>query len=288
MLSSIADLDPITAAGVLARTAVSINAEDNPASAAVVPKELERRRAVLDEIRNRLGISFADMSEESLDRVGDELDSEIEFLIPEDSAAAIESLSNNGRLPSDLFVVAPIKNLADFHGSNFGRELEFIEESVKNAEREQHFGEPAHPKEPFLISLFAKRFTHRFSLKSFTMLVAGQRAGTVLTVCQAWRLYDDLVKIAEGDSLVDVLRKFSDAFAADLLVNGRKGHFFLSEEVTQDPTSISIANPLGRKNREVTWTCFMQSDPARKSMRASLIVGVDLTQYRRVLNERRW
>jgi hypothetical protein len=300
MLAALADLDRMTAVGVVARAAVAMGDEDNPAASFVLPHEMNRRQALLSEIRRKLGIDSADTSIESIDRLGDALESEIDDLVgPTDEEAALEGLAARGDLPSDLFETVVIQNIADFHGRRFAREKELIVDTVRNAEQEQHFGEPQKPSDPFLISLFSKRFPDRFPLRSFTMLVAGQRNGTVLVVHEAWRIYGDLVDIGAASDLVDLLRRFSDVFGAEIEVNDRRGHFFLSESIKgplefsihMAPSEIDAGDSKRAKKqvqKKISWSYFVQNDPVQDGRRASLVMATDLMKYQGVLESRGW
>lgn len=216
---------------------------------------------------------------------------------PTDTQKALANLSAQGDLPSDLFEVVAIPNIIQFYGKRFDQEEKIIRETVSKADQEQHFGPPVAIGEPFLISLFTKHYPNKFPLRSFTMLVAGQRTGLVLTVQQAWRVYADLVDTVSAKTLVDLLRNFSNAFKAELLVNGKKGNFFLSENIRDDHpsgTEITILHPTDKHGNPAkgthtqTVSCFEQKDPISRGTRVSLIVGVNLTKYKAVLEERAW
>jgi hypothetical protein len=158
-----------------------------------------------------------------------------------------------------------------------------IEDSVHHLDRQQHFGPPAKPREPFLISLFAKWFRDEFPFKSFLMLVAGQRRGQSIEVHQAWRLYPSYVKFSDEMDLVDLLRSFADTYGVDLAVGGYTGHFILAAEI-DSPAQITVRVP---DNTTATVSHFWQADPKTGKRQAALIVGINLDLYERTLRKMR-
>ena len=151
-----------------------------------------------------------------------------------------------------------------------------IERTIRSPDREQHYGPSDRPDTPSLISLFARQFKTPWPFKDFTMLVGAQRDKLILNVHQAWRLYPSIVD-NRGASLVDLLRRFADAYGYDIEVAGQNGHFFLSAEHPV-PTSHTIQLPHG-KTKTVYVGQFTQAGTA------SLIVAIDMDRYRGTLEK---
>lgn len=295
MISALSDFDKMTAAGILARAALAILDNDNPAVTPVIPREAELREVIIEELRKSLGVSLDDRSPATLARIGDLLDHESDLLIgPVDSEAALRRLSEKGELPSDLFRIRIIPNIQEFHGKKFQREQELIEQTVRLPDKEQHFGPAANPGEPYLISLFAKYFPNQYALRSFTMLVVGKRNDLELEVHQAWRIYHDLVSLEGVSDLIELLRRFADKFGSEIELGGKRGHFILSADLPRDkPVEFGVtAREPDQERKEtkkrITFSFFVQRNPLGSDNQAALAVGVDLSQYAALLKSRGW
>ena len=297
MTATLEDFDRITAAGILARAAVYIEDGDNPAGALKLPGEGAIREALFAEVRRVHGIAANDQSPKTLERVGDALDIKRDSLfVSFDSRPVLLRLSNKGELPSDLYQIEIIEPIGQFHGRKFLREKELIERTVRLPDQEQHYGPPETPEEPFLISLFAKAIPNQYPLRSFTMLVAGQRNGLVLNVHQAWRIYPTIVNLDGISSLVEILSRFADVFGAEIQVGDQKGHFIRVANLPKNEelrTTFNISIPIlvpGKKsvNRTITVTSFVQRNPLGETNQAALIIGIDLNRYRDVLASHGW
>jgi hypothetical protein len=296
MIAALDRFDKITAAGILARAALAVEDEGNPAASTKLPGEEYLRRSLVEELRRRLQIKPDDHSVKTLERLGEALDNECDALLePTDTESALKRLAEKGDLPSDLYELDIISSIADFHGKKFENEKRLIELTVHAPEHEQHYGPPANPNDPFMISLFAKFFPDQYSLRSFTMLVAGQRQGLVLHVHQAWRVYPSLVNLDGVDDLVTMLRRFSDAFGADIEIGGQKGPFILAANLpTGVPveTSLTFVDPAGPgkqpQKRLLTVSSFVQPSPRDGQNQIALATGIDLSRYREAIKERGW
>lgn len=295
--SALSKFDPIVAAGILARAALAVTDNSNPAGEERIQNEHQIRLEILNAIRGSLGVPFDDNSPETIEKIGDALDAECELLVGTgDQKSTLSNLSSEGRIPSDLFEIEVVNNIEKFHGNKFHKEKELIDLTVKSPDQEQHYGEPIVDGAPFLISLFAKSFTNKFPLRNFMMLVAGQRKGLALEVHQAWRIYTDLVDIHGVTSLVEILERFSNKFGAEIEVGGKIGHFFKSVKVQEDenfPPTINVQirrSPSGKKLKKslITVTSFYQQDQDDKGKNAALVVAIDLVLYEEVLKMRGW
>src|SRR3989344_6183160 len=101
MISTLEKFDNVTAAGILARAALSIEDQDNPAGTPKLPEEMGLRLTVLIEARRMLGVLPNDQSPQTLERLGEILDTECESLIGQtNSNLALRRLSARGELPS--------------------------------------------------------------------------------------------------------------------------------------------------------------------------------------------
>jgi hypothetical protein len=283
MIKFLNALDRTTAAGLLARAALSLGYEDNPV-APVVKGEEKIRSALVDEARQRLGVASNDNRPETIERIADLLDNESDQLLaPPDTEAALARLAERGDLPSDLYEIEIIPNVIQIHGKHFPLEKAIIETTVRAPTLEQHFGPPRNPHEPAMISLFARTFRTKWPLKDFVMLVAAKREGFRLYVHQAWRIYPSRVDLRGLKTLVTWLSRFADAYGTEIEVEGKRGHFFRFATGFV-PDSFNIV--YDGKPREITVSQFTQIglDGTKQS---ALIVAIDLVKYGKMLEDLR-
>jgi hypothetical protein len=282
MIEMLDHYDKRIAAGLLARAALALKSGESGLSASpVVENEGALRASLIAQARARLGIEPDDQSPEVIERIGSYFDEESERLIGEPhTTAAVQRLIERGDFPSDLYEVRVIPNISEFLGKAFEQERTLIERTIRMPLKEQHFGPPTTESEPYLISLFARPFKTPFPYRDFMMLVAGQRGEKrIFQVHQAWRLYASKVPTEGSADLVDLLRRFADVYGADIEVDGRRGHFFLTAETVAPP---EIRVELGGK-KTIMVTGFVQIDPATHHRHAALVVSVDLNRYRHTL-----
>ena len=294
MMSSLREYDSITALGILARAALSLEDKYNPAAADKLSDELQIRESLIKEIRKKLGINPYDSSSAALDRLADALDSESNSLIEEtNDSATIKRLADKGELPSDIFEINIIDTIKNYFGRKYDVERKLIEDTIRLPDSEQHYGPPLESNDPFLISLFSKHFPSRNPKNSFTMLVAGERSnGVKLSIHQAWRIYKDKSYFEGVTDLVDMLRRFADEFGAEIEVGEKKGHFFLTADIPgSNPIQYNIhidnKKSVSTKPHEIIVTHFVQTDQYGKK-RAALIVAIDLIKYRKTLKLHGW
>ena len=274
----LAQFDSRTAVGILARAALSLQGEGNPAAQEHVKSEATIRDALIREARKALGISNDDHSPEQIERVSDYLEERSDALIGKrDLSGVYERLLESGNLPSDLFRIQIENHLPSNLAALWPGEKTLIEKTIRQPTREQHFGNHKLRGEPNLISLFARPFYTPFPFKNFIMLVAAQRMKDfTLTVPQAWRIYPALVNLANAKDLVEYLQRFADRYGFEITLGDKKGKFFLSSEVIPPP-AITI-DRRGRKE-VVTVTHFFQRDPVTKEQTAALTIATNLDQY---------
>jgi hypothetical protein len=113
----------VAGASLLARAALSLGyvEETNGEEESIVAQ-------LIDETRQRLGISREDNEPATLSRIADFLDSESDKLLsPTNMELALTRLAERGDLPSDLYEIEIIKNVSDIYGSNFPLEKSLIE-----------------------------------------------------------------------------------------------------------------------------------------------------------------
>jgi hypothetical protein len=231
MINAVKSFDPVTAAGILSRAALSVGYLDDPIGDNSISRRAkddnELIARVIDEARDQLGLTPDDNDPNSFDKIADLLDEEAEKLAsPRNTKAALFRMAARGDLPSDLYEIEIIPNVADIYGKQFALEKELIETTIRAPNLEQHYGPSSKPNEPTMISLFLKSFQTTWPLRNFSIVVAAQRDGFRLVVHQAWRIYPSVVKLDGVGTPIDWLRKFADVYGSEIEVEGKKGHFF--------------------------------------------------------------
>lgn len=285
MMQVLEKFDERTALGILARAALALEDEGNPDARFTLDGEEVIRSIVLHEARKHLHLQPEDTRPETIEKLSDFLDDESDRLAGvTDTTSALNRLAERGDLPSDLYTIDIISNIAHFHGNRFALEKQLIEATIRFPNQEQHFGPERNLSEPTLISLFARPFKTRFPFKDFTMLVAAARtAGLGLTVHQAWRIYPAFIKTDNVKNLVELLHRFADAYGHDIEIGGEKGHFFLLLDKLVPP-QIDVPIP-GGKPKSITVSQFLQKDRLTGRSFSALVVAIDLEQYRAVLDQ---
>jgi hypothetical protein len=292
MSTAIGKFDRVTAAGILARAALAVENKDNPAAQPTVPNEAVIRSKVIEDISRRYGISPSD-TKESREQLCDALDKESdELLDPINAEAALERLAESGDLPSDLYKVAIVPNVEQIYGSKFPKEKQLIEETVHAPDLEQHYGPPKTPEDPHLISLFTKTFHDKYPLRSFIMLVAGERKELTLTVYQAWRLYPSDINLTDVSSPLEMLKRFAGVFGTDVSTGNQHGSVILIGDVPDGGQLVfqgKVPEPMkGRSSRTFTFSYFVQQRAGIGGRRAALLVAIDLDKYRDALADHGW
>lgn len=299
MISVLKQFKPRTAAGILARTALFLDDETNPAARSHVENEHAVRHALLQEVRNALGVPASDNSAETNERIGDVLDKELDLIAGEtDVNHVLVDLATKGAIPSDLYQIEVVDNVKDIYEPKWHQERRQIFQTVENADQEQHFSADPESGEPPLVSLFAKVFADKFPYRSFTMLVVGHRGdGVKLHVHQAWRLYADAIPLEGASDLVDLLRRFSEQFGLYIEVDGVRTKFSLNKNLKEDRTSGTIHVPpvygpdsKGRRvEKEVTFVLsnFMVHRPDG-TISATMTNAIDKERYLSMLRAHGW
>lgn len=272
MIKTLKELDPKKAAGVLARAALSLGYET---------KADNQITDLLREVRDQLGIEKDDQSLESTDRIAQFLDAESDRLLaPPDIKSALTRLAERGDLPSDLYEINIISNVADIYGKRFELEKEIIETTIRSPNTEQHYGAIRNPNDPALVSLFVKQFRTRWPLKNFIMLVAAGRNGLLLEVHQAWRIYPLFVNIAGIQKPIDLLKAFANVYGADISIENETGRFFLFLS-RPGPTKIEWH---ARPNQKIILSRFVRNDHTGREDSA-LVVAIDIKKYTSMLDD---
>ncbi len=276
-------MDNRTALGLLARAALALDLSENPAAKAVLAGELAIRQQIFAAARAQIGLSPEDDSDEAREKIGDLLDHEAELLAgPTDTQAALLRLASAGSLPPDMY---EIRVLPDFQDVPLEPEVDFdlMMATVRQPDKEQHFGPSSDLRAPSLVSLFMRHFRTRWPFKDFFLLVVGSRDGLILTVAQVWRIYPSLLDVSACTNLVEVLEKFAETYGAAIECEGKRGKFFLTVE-TPLQGKISYTADAGRKAK-ILISQVSQSVYGKRT--SALTFGIDMIAYQAVLNRMR-
>ena len=198
-----------------------------------------------------------------------------------DTEAALLRLAERGDLPSDLYEIKIIPNIADALGKRFPLEKEIIETTIRAPTTEQHFGPARGQHEPAMISLFMRNFRTRWPLKDFFMLVAAKREGFLLHIHQAWRIYPQIIDVSGLATPVDWLKRFADFYGAKIEIQGEKANFFMFLE-GGIPSEMKWEVPPPKK---LLISRFSQQDPITHADQAALIVAIDIYKYLDTLDD---
>jgi hypothetical protein len=291
MIQAVKSFDPVVAAGLLARAALSVGYIDDPAGGTTEAEQNLIAR-VIEEACTRLGLSIDDKDPDSFEKIADLLDAEAEKLAaPRNTESALFRLAERGDLPSDLYEINIVPNVVDVYRKGFSLEKDIIETTVRSPTLEQHYGPIRKPNEPVMISLFLKSFRTPWPLKNFWMIVAAQRVGLRLDVHQAWRIYPSAVKLDGAKTPIDWLRSFADAYGFEIELDGKKGHFFLLAR-GPIPDTFSFKQPIAKKKTatqelKAQISRFADRDPITQIETAALLVAIDVEKYLRTIKEKR-
>jgi hypothetical protein len=279
MMSVLEKFDRTSAAGLLARAALSLAYAASPTMPATADED-RLRASIIEEARDHLGLRADDYESEAIEKIADYLDTESDKLIaPPDVTSALKRLADRGDLPSDLYKIEIAPSIKQLNGRGYTLEKKIIETTIRSPSVEQHFGQFTVGVEPAMVSLFAKSFRTKWPQRDFVMLVGALRNGTTLNVSQAWRIYTSRVDVDGAKRPLDWLRRFADTYGAEIEINGTKGKFFDLERVDR-PLKKTFKGDKG-KPREVIVSDFTRWENDKEVM--SLVVAIDSDKYRATL-----
>lgn len=209
--------EDMNAMGILARAAIALTDEDNPAATLAFPGEAAVRAEVIDTVRRSLGINSATLRGDEIEKIIAVLDGESDRLLgPIDLDGVAEARGDRGELPSDRYLVAVDADFLAALGPRLKDERRLIEQAVRRAQGVQHFfpadgDAPGAPR----LSLFCHYFENRDRDREFTMLVVGKRKGLQLAVAQGWRIYPGF-NARGARTLMDLLERFARRYGTRL------------------------------------------------------------------------
>ncbi|UNC15610.1 hypothetical protein FE249_15975 [Acidiphilium multivorum] len=277
MIQNLLDLDNRSKIGVIARTAIALEDQNNPAAFPILENEEEIRAILLANARSNLGILFEDSSVEAIEKIGDWLDRQADDLMgPPDIDAALLRLAQGGTLPSDMYELDFDPSLKNWLGKRYDFEESLIRTTILRPDIEQHFGPSSDIHVPSLVSLFLKNFTTKWPQKDFGLLVVSIREGLRLRINQAWRIYRHVTDIKKSDNLIDVLRLFSQKFGVPFEWEGRKSSFFIT---TNSPIANHNTYKYGLVKKGHTFAFTQMQHRQNGSPTSQLVVSIDITEY---------
>lgn len=221
MISALAEFDSHTAAGIVARAALAVEDEANPAALATLPGEDRVRDRLFAEVRASLELAPNDWSPMAMSRIGDALDQELDALSPvENEQRVLDELGKRGELPADLYRIVIDEGMRNIYAKHWLAEVDRIHKTIKKADREESLG-LENPVEPSLVKLFARHYAGGNPYHDYTHLVVTQPGDNrQLYVAAAWRLYTFSVPHVEGASLLDMLKRFCAVYGVKFKVDG--------------------------------------------------------------------
>jgi len=288
MIETLAGIEPRTAAGILARTALVLDGDvSNPAAKPRVLNEESIRQKVLSELRDRLGLrgkSGADANDRLYEAISSEADRLFEL---PDLRRAIERLSERGELPSDRYVVKIGEPVRGIYGPAFDEEEELILLTIREPHAEQHFGPRVNDDQPSLVSIFARVFRDKYPYRDFILLAVGLRTGLELYVYQAWRVYPSFVDLNGVATLTGIAERFAKKFGHDITVGTQTGKFVLWARIPApvrhgESGKIIIVHAPPSASLQASSSFRMTTDGF---IEIAFAMAIDIESYRRVLRK---
>jgi hypothetical protein len=292
MLKSLSKYSSTIYAGLLARTALSLTNNISKNQKTIVDNENEIIKSIIDEIAIKYNLDIR--NQEHVQFIIDTIDNEIDEMSSNfDDKKVLLKMAEKAELPSDLYEIEIISNIREFYGTKFDLENDRIIKTIKNQEKELHYGLPENDEQPFLISIFSKYFENKYPRNSFTLLVVGQRDKMTIRVHQVWRIYSDVIPNFQVLSLIDLLKAFADVYGMEMELNNERGKFFLANTSNINKTFDIKVMPAFDKNKKpiptsFTFSHFIQNKPSSLLKQASLLVAIDLNKYKELLIDRKW
>lgn len=189
------------------------------------------------------------------------------FLLPDSVTLKFDDSDNNA--------------MVKLFGNNYEMERSFIENTVKNPDREEHFKplsvnySDENYDSSLLVSLFAKYYPNeKRKSDSFMMLVIGKRNLSVLSVNFAIRIYDSA--LMKSKSLIGALRGFAKKFGSKISINGKEDFFFYDKQKPNTKKNIEMNTPnsvLFHFENTIQDTIFY------------IVFAIDIKKYRKSLRQ---
>ncbi|MDR1901038.1 MAG: hypothetical protein LBQ88_01970 [Treponema sp.] len=191
MLEALRSYDKLTADGLIAHTLFSLEKGPTTGDVAAFNNQDIVCSKILEEVSTRLNLKPD--SETNIQKIIDSLDSELERsmeLDKEKEQTILTKLSNDARLPTDLYKIKTDPSISDLYHVNIAKEYPLIENTIKNPDFVYHFNASELENAQKDISIFAKYYEKAYSFDSFYLLVIGKRDGLDFLVNQAWHIYN--------------------------------------------------------------------------------------------------
>jgi hypothetical protein len=226
MLQTLKSYDSAVAEGLLAKTSFYLEGSPVPGSLRGVEDEAALRNALIKEICKILKI---DSAEEDKQAVLDFIDGELEkrmALSKKEEKAILTKLSNEARLPTDLYNVIWKRGMPEIFTPFVDSSL--VKETVKMPDMVYNFNTDSPEDVQKDISIFARRFPAPQVYRNFFMIVTGRRSGLNFIASQAWKMHDNITADHAFSNALDMLELFAGKFGAEAEFRGEVTKFFLS------------------------------------------------------------
>jgi hypothetical protein len=276
MFDYLRSIEPHVAAGVLAQAALRLEGSGLASEGHLIENQAEVEQSVLNELRYALGLQPEDWSTAAVQLLTEALDRETERLDRFHVDASLDRLSAEGLLASDVYEIFFEPHLSQNFGWRWGIESELATRTIRQPHREQVLGGSRDGADLPKVTIFARYFANKYPARSFWLLAIGARAQTTLSVPQVWRVYPNEVDLSQCETLLDVLKAFSDKYGDTIELAGQRGKFFFRADASLLPSGGTVEIPR-RLNVVTTVTLFHA--PSAKGSYVFLVVPIDLTKY---------
>jgi hypothetical protein len=233
MLHPLKTLDSRTAQGILANLTLEMMPDPGVPAVPGGPRvEPELRDKLIHELRIRLRLKRDDNSPKARALIYSALADEIARL----ALSGVNVKDVKARV-GQQGLLSPSLYRLEFEGFHFRRAAEKcgvtqaqVEDAVKRPDAFEHFKPELVGFDPnWAASLFLK--AQKRGDEFYQLLVLTKRAGDVLHVVNAWRIYPSDVDLSKASTPLDVLRAFVDVFGEEFALGDSEKKLFLYERV---------------------------------------------------------
>jgi len=269
------------AAGILSRAALQVESDGmNPEVSVHADEQAIRDRIIEKVVAHVRQSKPGAASDEIKQRVLEFLDEETsKFESPVNEQSAIERLSADASLPSDVYAIELDESLKRMIKDLGFDDTSLAIQTIRTPEFEQHFGS-AVEEGPKANSLFARWFAPEAKDDRFLLLVICFRKGDILKVNQFWRIYPKNIPVVSGDKLTDIIKRFSDAYGTPFKIGRWQGKYLYNARipVTEDDFEDSLKIG-GREGQSIAGTGTVSRDG--DFWNVSFAVSINVDKYKR-------
>jgi hypothetical protein len=279
-LATLKELDAKTANGILAAAVLTSN--PNPGTDLGLVKTYSKQAAdLLADIRQQLNINDEDSSSDAHLLIQRWLSNAIKDQVLKGAFdAPLKRAGQTGRLPPSMYRVEEKPGFQKIFRP-FGTTRANVEDAVRFPDDYQHLmTELADAESKDVISLFMKKVVSK-GRDSFWLIVQTHRVGITQIVQSAWRIYTDVIDLANADRPIDVLKAFIKVFGIPMRIRGKEVLFLEAEEA---PKREALAFQV-RGDLETFGSVSFTSTTNPDIVQVGIAYSINIPNYRSYLKE---